>query len=85
MNCEICGRSAPIPSEHTCPKKTLDRIDREHRRASLDAEIQDEPEPPEAPRITSHRHCVYCGRFLSRDGRCPKVFYDDYAGAWEHG
>lgn len=31
--------------------------------------------------------CGCCGRFLKRyvDGwRCVKVFYDNYAGGWEH-
>ena len=31
------------------------------------------------------RNCAFCGRFLNKQGRCPKGFYDDYAGAWEHG
>ncbi len=28
--------------------------------------------------------CNICGGFLTTDGRCPKVFWDDYAGANEH-
>ena len=39
--CEICGKWAPIPALHDCPRKVLDRIDREHRKADLEAEIQE--------------------------------------------
>jgi hypothetical protein len=30
------------------------------------------------------RNCSVCGRFLRRDGKCPKVIWDYYNGAWEH-
>ena len=85
MRCEICGREATIPEFHTCPKKVLDRIDREHRKASLEAEIQERPESREPIERRSPRRCPTCGLFCDREGRCPKVFYDHYAGAWEHG
>ena len=36
-----------------------------------------------------HPKCEVCGRFMKRqtvgDGwRCPKLFFDDYAGGWDH-
>jgi hypothetical protein len=40
-------------------------------------------QPPHKPRLRP-RHCSLCGRFLRRDGKCPKATWDDYNGAWEH-
>ncbi len=37
------------------------------------------------PQKTKPARCSICNRFLRKDGTCVKVFYDDYAGAWEHG
>lgn len=31
FNCEICGRQATDSLRHTCPKKTLARIEKEER------------------------------------------------------
>jgi hypothetical protein len=34
---------------------------------------------------TKRKNCQWCGRFVNTEGRCPKIFYDDYSGGWEHG
>lgn len=30
------------------------------------------------------KRCAICGRFVSNEGHCKQVFWDDYTGAWEH-
>ncbi len=30
------------------------------------------------------KRCETCGRFLTKDGRCVKVSWDDWNGGWEH-
>ena len=42
-------------------------------------EIEEHPE-----RIVRIKNCLICGRFVTKDGRCVKVFYDDWNGGWDH-
>ena len=34
--------------------------------------------------VKQSRNCPVCGRFVRSDGRCVKLFWDDYHGAWDH-
>ena len=61
--------------------------------ARLMEQIPDRPRSLRSSRLLKpkQQHCSICGRFMRRvQGRsdvwlCPKVFYDDYAGGYEHG
>ena len=71
-------------------RRTSTRI-RAHARISSDELQRTDPEwVKEVGEVlerfqAKYKNCSFCGRFVDKNGRCPKVFYDDYAGAWEHG